>query len=60
MSLLWNQNRDGLADYLFGQIAKDTFCALVPCHDDAVKVFADDGIIGGFDNGGNSFRRAYA
>jgi hypothetical protein len=52
-----NQNRDRLTYHFLGRIAEDALCALVPIDDYAVKVLADDGIIRGLDDGGNSLRR---
>src|SRR5665213_1494004 len=46
----WNEHGNGLADGLRLRVAEETFRTLVPTGDDAVKVFADDGVIGGIDN----------
>src|SRR6476646_9924696 len=54
LAIRWNQDGHWPADDLFGRIPKEPLCSPVPSADDAVEVLADDGIIGGFDNGGNS------
>ena len=45
---------DRVADGLGGGVAEEPFGATVPALDDAVQVLADDGVVGGFDNGGES------
>ena len=46
-----NDDRNRLADNLVGGIAEEALCRFVPRRDDTVEVFADDGVIAGFDNG---------
>src|SRR5207245_10801093 len=43
------ENRDRFADHLFGLVTEQPFGARVECCNDPVEVFADDGIIRGFD-----------
>ena len=43
---------DVLADGFFGEVAENAFGALVPTGDDAVEGLADNGIVGGVDDGG--------
>ena len=50
----WNQDRHRFADDFLRRIAKNPLRPLVPAGDDAIEVFADDGVVGGFDNGRNS------
>src|SRR5690606_36529349 len=44
------QDGDRPADHLVGAIAEQALGALVPTHDDAVEILADDGVVGGFNN----------
>src|SRR5687768_8968673 len=46
-----DENGDVLADGFVGSIAKDAFGAAVPTGNDAVKVFADDRVVGELDDG---------
>jgi hypothetical protein len=48
------QHTHGLADRFGGGIAEDTFCAGIPTGDGAVEGFADDGVVGRFDDGGEA------
>jgi hypothetical protein len=52
-----NQNHDRLAYHFLGRIAEDSLRAVVPTGDYAVEVLANNGIIRGLDDGGNSLRR---
>src|SRR3984893_3269295 len=52
-----NQNRDRLAYHFLGRIAEDSLRAVVPTGDYAFEVLANNGIIRGLDDGGNSLRR---
>ena len=54
VSLSRNQNRDRFADSFFGGIAKQPLRALIPTHNDAVQIFADNGVIRRLDDGGQS------
>jgi hypothetical protein len=45
------EDRDRLADDLFGEVAENPLCTLVPACDDAIKVFAYDCVITGLDDG---------
>lgn len=42
---------DRFAENLGGGVAKDSLCSVVPTGDGAVQVFAENCVIGGFDNG---------
>src|SRR5689334_19001335 len=54
-------HRDVMADGLVGRIAQNPLSAGVPAPNDAVEVLTDDGVIGGFDNGGETrFQRGRA
>ena len=46
-----DDDSDGLADDLGGRVAKHRRGCLIPRNDDAVQVFADDGVVGGFCDG---------
>src|SRR6202044_402481 len=50
LPVLWNDNRDGLADGLSGGVAEDTLRASIPTGDNAVEVLADNRIVTGLDN----------
>ena len=53
-----NDQRDRLADRLGCGVAEHPLGAAVPGHDDAVEVLADDRVVGRFDDGRESLRRA--
>jgi hypothetical protein len=42
-----NQHRNGLADGFLGRVAEQTLRAFVPTGDNAVEVYADDGVVRG-------------
>ena len=44
------QDGDGLADHFLGGVAEHSLGGLIPTSDDAVEVFADDGVVGGGDD----------
>ena len=46
-----HQGGDGLADDLGGGVAQDPLGGLIPARDDPVERLADDGVVGGFDDG---------
>ncbi len=46
-----NKNRDGFPNHFLGGIAENALSAIVPTADDSIKVLAENGIIGRFDNG---------
>ena len=48
----WNQDRHRFADDFLRRIAKNPLRPLVPAGDDAIEVFAHDGIIRGLHYGG--------
>ena len=52
MTLWWDDSEKGRANHLFGSIAKETLCPLVPASDDAVEILADNGVVGALDDGG--------
>ncbi len=52
LPLRGQEHSDGPANGLGGGVAKDAFCALVPTSDNAVKVLADNGVVGGIHNRG--------
>ena len=49
--ILGDDQRNGLPDHLRGGVAEHLFGPAVPCLDDAVEILADDGIVGGRDDG---------
>jgi hypothetical protein len=49
-AVMWNQDRDRLADKLFGGIAKQALRSGVRSGDNTIEVFAYDRIVGGLDN----------
>ncbi|MGA2594043.1 MAG: hypothetical protein ABSH32_29420 [Bryobacteraceae bacterium] len=44
------KNRYGLANGFLGGVAKNSFCRFIPGGNDAIEIFADDGVVGGLDN----------
>ena len=50
-ALAGDDQSDVLADGFFGEVAEDAFGGFVPTGDDAVEGFADDGVVGGIDDG---------
>src|SRR5256885_2271705 len=46
-----DQHGDRLAENFFSSVTKDALGAFVPASNHAVEVFADDGVIGRFDDG---------
>src|SRR5262249_24340165 len=46
-----HQERQRFSDGLFGRIAEEPLCALVPGYDDAIEALTYDRIITGLDNG---------
>src|SRR5579872_4493248 len=48
-----DDERDGLADRLFGRVAEDPLRAGIPGADDAVERLADDGVVRVVDDGGH-------
>ena len=40
-----DQERDRLADDLFGSVAEQTLCTAIPACDDAVEVLADNRVV---------------
>src|SRR5579875_1593602 len=55
-----NDFYDGLADHLIGGISEEAFGGRVPAGHDALQVFADNGVIAGFDDGGQPVARLVA
>src|SRR5262245_10098437 len=51
-ALLRNDRTDRAADHFFGGISKDTFGPSVPGLDRTFEILADDGIVRGFNDGG--------
>ncbi len=49
-----DEAENGLADDFFGGVAEHALRAVVPGADDAVEVLADDGVVGGIDDGGEA------
>jgi hypothetical protein len=47
----WEKDGDGLADHFFGGVAEHSLGGLIPAFDDAVEIFADDGVVGGGNDG---------
>src|SRR4029434_6024817 len=45
-----NEHRNGLADGFLGRVAEQTLRAFIPTGDNAVEVFANDGVVRGIDN----------
>jgi hypothetical protein len=56
-SIRRNQNRDGFPENFIGLVAKNTLSSLIPAHDDAIQVLADDGVFGGSDDGSEAQHR---
>jgi hypothetical protein len=52
LAIGWDDDVDGLADYLIRLPAENPLGAPIPGGDDSFERFADDGIIRGFDDGG--------
>ena len=50
LALRRNKHRNGPADGFLGRVAEQALSAFVPTGDNAVKVFADDGVVRGIDN----------
>src|SRR5262245_57882418 len=50
-AIWWKQNRDGLADDLFSEVAENSFSALVPAGDCAIEAGTYDCIVTGLDDG---------
>ncbi len=51
MLTVWrDDDGDGFSDHFGGGVAEDAFSGGVPALDDALEVFGDDGVIGGFDD----------
>ena len=57
VAFLRDQGENRLADDLIRRIAEQALGALVPAHDGAVEVLADDRVVGGFDDGGEVLGR---
>src|SRR5262249_26236956 len=50
---IWrDEGKDRHANHFLGSIAKETLGPLVPTRDNAVEVFADDGVVKTLDDGG--------
>src|SRR5580658_2071204 len=47
-----NDQRNVLADRFSSGVSKDSLRTSVPTCDETVEIFADDGVVGGFDDGG--------
>src|SRR5882724_4415703 len=47
----WDQGRDRFANHFFSFIAVQFLCTRVPIGDNSVKIFCDDGIVGGLYDG---------
>ncbi len=45
MAVFRNNNRDRLANCLFGSVAEDALCAFVPAYDNAIEILAYDYVI---------------
>src|SRR5208282_3397612 len=54
LALRRDQDRDGLADHLCGRVAKEPLGAAIPTANDAIQVFADDGVIRGVNDRGQA------
>src|SRR3972149_9968297 len=55
VGMVWrDQNRDWLPDQLLGRVAIDPLRARIPAYDRAIQALADDRIIRGLHNGGQS------
>ena len=52
VQLRGNDLEDGDADHLFAAVSEDAGGGGIPAGDVAVEVFAEDGVVGGFDDGG--------
>src|SRR5262245_47514852 len=50
VSILWNDNCDGLTNRLFGSIAEDAFGTSIPACDNAINVLAYNCIVTGLHN----------
>ena len=46
-----DEQGNGLTHHFLGTIAVEPLCALIPTDNDPIEIFADNGIIRGFDNG---------
>src|SRR5882757_3087535 len=55
-TVLRNQDRDRLADGVFGRVAEQPLRAFVPTRDDAVEVLTDDGVFARLHDRGQSLR----
>jgi hypothetical protein len=47
----WDELENRRTDDLIVSVSKEASGGGIPAHDDAIKVFADDGVIRGFDEG---------
>ena len=52
VTIWWDDREDGRANHLFGRVAKESLCTLVPAGDNAIEVFADDGVVRALDDRG--------
>jgi hypothetical protein len=52
LEVQWEQTGDRLADDLIGSVPEKAFGSRVPAGNYAIKVFTDDGVIGGLDDRG--------
>ena len=60
LALRRNEDGNRLADRLFGLVAEKLLRPVIPRCDDAVQVFADDGVVRKLDDGGQALRMALA
>src|SRR6202011_1254285 len=51
MQLRGNQEKDRLAHDLFRRVPEELCGGVIPACDAAVEIFADDGVVGGLDDG---------
>ena len=50
MAIGWNEDCDRLTDHVICSVAEQALRSLVPAFNNAVEVFADDGVIRSFDD----------
>jgi hypothetical protein len=60
LPVLWNDNRNRLANGLFGSVAKNPLGTPVPASNDAVEIFTYDGVITGVDDRRQPARSLFA